>query len=174
MTYYSRRDWKARPPRARYKLREGDVDGIALHWPAISSPLGNPDRVMSALRAWQNDHMDNPAKRWSDIAYQVAIDQEGNTYRLRGLRHRSAANGGTDVNLRFGAILLVVAGGEHPTMPLIEATRKRIAVFRRYFPDANRIVGHRDIRPPEVGATACPGDRIHRLILAGAFDPNQR
>lgn len=171
MTHYSRAEWGAREPTGRTLLVRSEVDGIALHWPGIERPLGNPERVKSALRAWQADHMDNPEKRWSDIAYQVAIDQLGNVYRLRGLRYRSAANGGTDVNSRFGALLLVVAIGEKPSDALIRSTRRRIQAHRRIFPGSRLIVGHRDIRPAELGGTACPGDKIQALIDSHGFRP---
>lgn len=167
MTAYSRAQTGLRPYKAHYLFRPPPpVEGIALHWPATSSPLRNTARVMSALRAWQTYHMD--VKGWSDIAYQVAIDQAGNTYRLRGLRYRSAANGDEDTNERFGALLLVVAQGEKPTQELIEATRRVIARHRALFQHSKRIVGHGEIRP---GPTACPGPQIQKLIDDGKFDP---
>lgn len=171
MTHYSRAEWHARPPRGRTPLERHEVEGIALHWPGITVPLGNPARVMSALRSWQALHMDTnqiAAGGASDIAYQVAVDQLGNTYKLRGLRIRSGANGNTDLNDRFGAILLVLAEGEKPTPQLIDAVKRRIARHRQLFPHSKRIVGHGQIRP---GGTLCPGPRVQRLINAGAFDP---
>lgn len=166
MTHYSRQDWGARDPHAKYLLDPDDVEGIALHWPAMSGRLDTPTEVMAALRSWQNYHMDG--RGWSDIAYQVAIDQLGNTYRLRGIRYRSAANGGTDVNLRFGALLLVVAPGETPSDAMVRAVRRRVRAFQRVFPNGRRIVGHGDIRP---GGTECPGPAVRRLIRVGAFNP---
>ena len=166
---YNRDDWNARPNRGRVALDRVDVEGIALHWPGITSPLGNPERVMSALRSWQAMHMDQ--RGWSDIAYQVAVDQSGNTYRLRGLRFRSGANGDQDVNERFGAMLLVVAEDEKPTEELIRATRRLIARHRQLFTRSKRIVGHGQIRP---GGTACPGPHVNKLIANGPFDPTGR
>lgn len=168
MTHYSRTDWGARPARAKYPLDPGDVVGIALHWPGITSRLTTPNAVHRSLQAWQRLHMD--ARGWSDIAYQVAIDQAGNTYRLRGLRFRSGANGDDDVNRRYGALLLVVAEGEKPTEELIRAVRGRVAAFQERFPHARRVVGHQDVRPEP---TACPGPALMRLIEAGAFTPKK-
>lgn len=170
--HYSRADWGGRPPRARYRLDPLEVKGVALHWPGISRPIHGVDNVAAALRAWQRDHMDNPDKLWSDIAYQIAVDQDGNTYGLRGLRYRSAANGDRDVNLLYGAFVLVVAAAEHPSPAMIATVRARVAAHRDLFIGSRLIVGHRDIRPEP---TQCPGDLVDDLIDAGAFgNPHHR
>jgi hypothetical protein len=167
MTAYSRAQTGLKPYKAHYLFRPPPaVEGIALHWPAMSSPLRTVPRVMSSLRAWQTFHMD--VRGWSDIAYQVAIDQAGNTYRLRGLRYRSAANGDESTNERYGALLLVVAIGEKPTQELIETTQRVIGRHRALFQHSKLIVGHGEIRPEP---TACPGERIQKLIDDGKFEP---
>jgi hypothetical protein len=167
MTRYSRAEIGLRPARGGPgPLQLSRVEGIALHWPAMSKPLTGVQAVMAALRGWQNYHMDDLG--WSDIAYQVAVDQDGNRYELRGLATQSGANGGTDVNERFGAALLVVAPGEEPTMAMVREVRNVIADHRRMFPRSHRIVGHGDIRPEP---TACPGAAVSRGIRAGVFDP---
>lgn len=171
MTHYSRDDWGARPYQAHYPLDKDQVEGIALHWPAIDDKLHTVDQCKAALRSFQRYHMDTNAIAEggaSDIAYQVAIDQAGNTYRLRGLRYRSAANGDGDTNRRFGALLLLVAIGEKPTDRLVTAVRHRIAEHRRIFPDSRRIVGHGEIRPEP---TACPGQLVQHMIDAHVFEP---
>lgn len=165
MTHYSRKDWHARSPRARYRLEPDALRGVALHWPATTTRYQSPAGVMAALRSWQTYHMD--VRDWSDIAYQIAIDQAGNWYQLRGLRHRSGANGSDLVNRQYGAFLLVVAEGERPTAAMLERTRERIARFRHIFPNATRIVGHQDVRPEP---TACPGPLVEALIKGGAFE----
>lgn len=166
MNHFSRDDWEARPYEAHYPLDRDQVRGIALHWPAMTKPLRDVAAVKAALRSWQAYHMDT--RGWSDIAYQVAIDQAGNTYRLRGLKFRSGANGDTVTNLEYGALLLVVAEGEKPSETLVKAVRSRVAAHRRLFPRSRLIVGHGQIRPEP---TACPGPAIQRLIDAGHFDP---
>lgn len=167
-TYVSRAEWGARPHRAGPgPLLPSNVEGVALHWPAMSKPLRGIAAVSAALRGWQNDHMDD--RGWSDIGYQEAIDQDGNVYELRGLGTQSGANGDQDVNKRFGAILLVLAPGEQPTAVMIVATRRRIARHRELFPRSKRIVGHNDIRPEP---TACPGPIVTAKIHAGVFEPH--
>lgn len=166
MTTYSRSDWGARAPKGGPgSLDPSEVEGIALHWPAMKSPLRTPADVKAALRGWQNYHMDGHG--WSDIAYQVAVDQDGNRYELRGLRTQSGANGDAAVNQRFGAILLVLAPGEEPSAAMMREARAVIAEHRALFPKSRRVVGHSQIRPE---GTACPGPIVQRLINAGAFN----
>jgi hypothetical protein len=167
MTRYSRAEWGARPSKGGPgNLTASQVEGIALHWPAMSRPLRGREAVAAALRGWQNYHMDGHG--WSDIAYQVAVDQDGNRYELRGLATTSGANGDGDVNARFGAALLILAPGEEPTGAMVTEVRNVIADHRRLFPNSRRIVGHGQIRPD---GTACPGPAAQRLIDAGAFEP---
>lgn len=168
MTYYTRSDWGARARRAAYNFGGSDVDGIALHWPAMRTRRTTVASVMQALRSWQRFHMDT--RGWSDIAYQEAIDQAGNVYELRGLEHQSGANGNQDLNNRYGALLLVLAPGEKPTAAMVSAVRDRIARHRELHPSSHLVVGHGQIRP---GGTTCPGPITQRLIDDGAFTPTE-
>ena len=107
MTHFSRNDWGARPSRGGPgALLPARVLGIAVHWPAMSTPLRGFEAVAAALRGWQSFHLDG--RGWSDIAYQVAVDQDGNRYELRGLANQSGANGDTAMNQQYGALLLIV------------------------------------------------------------------
>lgn len=142
-----------------------EVIGIAFHWPGMAKPIHRKRDVMAALRSWQNLHMDD--RQWSDIAYQIAIDQKGRRYRLRGMRNRSAANGNTELNLRYGAFLFILAPGEAPTPAMVNAGRKAVQSFRRKFPLAKTIVGHGDIRP---NGTTCPGPILSADIHGGLFE----
>lgn len=164
--FFTRRMWGARQRRHHPgTLDAREVEGIALHWPGMSKPLPAAD-VKGALRSWQNLHMDTNG--WSDIAYQGAIDQEGRYYRLRGLRYRSAANGDTDLNRRFGALLLILGPGEQPSAKMVKRVKQRIKVHRRLFPRSRKVVGHGEIRP---GGTTCPGAAISAAIAGGWFEP---
>lgn len=164
--YLNRADWDARLSTGIRHLEGSEVDGTALHWPAMTAPIIKQTSVASALRNWQRQHMDDEG--WSDIAYQVAVDQAGRKWLLRGLTVRSAANGNDDVNDRFGAILLVLAIGEQPTLAMRQSVRDVVQDFRTLYPDGTRIVPHSLIRPKP---TDCPGDIVRAGIARGDFAP---
>lgn len=168
MTYYTREEWAARDASGGPgPLDVEQVEGIALHWPAMQRPLKFVEEIKAALRGWQNYHMDD--RGWSDIGYQEAVDQLGNAYGLRGLRTQSGANGDRDVNERFGALLLILAPGEKPSDAMVKTVRARIARHRELFPRSELIVGHDEIRPE---ATACPGPIVIQGIDDDLFEPN--
>ncbi len=166
MAFYPRRAWGARKRRRHPgTLNRQAVIGTALHWPAMgTTPAKNPADVRRRLRGWQAYHMDTHG--WSDIAYQQAVDQWGHRYRLRGFRHRSAANGNAGLNLTYCAILLVLAEGEEPSKKMIRATNRVLRRHRKRYPNHRLIVGHGAIRP---GGTACPGPAVNRLIETGVI-----
>lgn len=168
MAYLSRIAWRARTRRRHPgTLDRGAVVGLAFHWPAMSKPVRGIRNVSAALRGWQDYHMDEHG--WSDIAYQVAVDQDGNRYGLRGLRRVSAANGGRTVNLTYGAVLLVLAPGETPSPAMVRTVRRIVRQHRRIFPGSRHLVGHGEIRPS--GPTDCPGAAVRAALDAGVFEP---
>lgn len=167
MTVFSRAAWGARPSRGG----PGDLDparvvGLAFHWPAMTRPLTTVAAVKAALRGWQDYHMDGQG--WSDIAYQVAVDQAGNEYTLRGLGTISGANGDSTVNRTHGSLLLILAPGETPTRAMIRTVRRVVKRHRALFPNSTQLVGHTDIRPEP---TACPGPAVDAALDAGVFEP---
>lgn len=167
MTIISRAEWGARPAHGGPgPLDPSKVIGLAFHWPAMSKPIRGTANVAAALRGWQAYHMDGQG--WSDIAYQAAVDQDGNEYELRGLRTTSGANGDSDVNSRYGAVLLILAPGEQPSPEMIGAVRRIVARHREFFPKSRALVGHGDIRP---GGTACPGPAVQAALKARVFEP---
>lgn len=167
MTSFTRAQWGARPARpGPGRLDPRQVVGLAFHWPGMASPIRGVEAVARALRGWQAFHMDG--RGWSDIAYQVAIDQDGNRYDLRGLDTQSGANGNTDVNERYGAVLLVIAPGEKPTEAMIRTARQVVADHRARFPRSERLVGHQQIRPD---GTSCPGPAVMAAIRGHVFEP---
>jgi hypothetical protein len=140
-----------------------------IHWPGTGTTTGihSQAAVASALRGWQNYHMDD--RGWSDIAYQIAVDQAGRAWTLRGLRTQSGANGNNDLNERYGAILLVLVTGEQPTAAMKATTRGVIADFRRIFPRGTAIRPHSAVRPD---GTDCPGPAARAAIARGDFTPS--
>lgn len=167
-TYLPRTAWRARPPApGPGNLTPSRVEGTVIHWPGMPAPVHSYADVAAALRGWQTYHMDD--RGWSDIAYQVAVDQAGRAWTLRGLETQSGANGDNDVNERFGAILLILAPGEEPTEAMVDAVREVIADFRDLYPDGVRILPHGAVRPEP---TDCPGPAARAAIARGDFDPD--
>lgn len=174
VTYLPRSAWGARPPRGGVALVPSAVIGEALHWPGMAKPIDaagdiGARRVASALRGWQNYHMD--VKDWSDIAYQIAIDQAGRAWTLRGLNIRSGANGDATVNKLYGAFLLILAPGEQPSAAMKATVKGVVADFHERFPKASLTPkGHRDVRAE---GTDCPGDLAYAAIKRGDFTPGK-
>lgn len=166
-SFVSRDEWGARAPRPGPGLLDPtEVVGLAVHWPAIASPVHGKRAVKAALRGWQDFHMD--VRGWSDIAYQRVIDIDGNRYQGRGLGVQSGANGDEDVNDTYGALLLVLAPGEEPSPAMMRAARSEVRRHRLLFPGSRYIKGHSDIRPEP---TACPGPILTRYIRLRLFEP---
>lgn len=160
--WLQRNSWRARRPRGRgRRFGSSRPDGIVLHWPGTPRPI-RPERVAEALRSWQDYHMRD--RGWRDIAYNHAVDQLGRVWALRGVHLESAANGSSDANARFAAVLLIVAEGEEPSPAMVAATRDLLAYLRRVHPSATLLRGHGDVRPTP---TDCPGDAVRRLMKRG-------
>lgn len=168
----TRADWTSHgPARPLTALEASQVVGMSIHWPGTTGPIGDPGarRIAGRLEGYRAFHTDpEPVGRgWSDIAYNLAADQAGRIWPLRGTAWRSAANGDQATNQRYVAVLALVGPGEQPTPALCEALRviRREHILTRY-PGARNVVGHRDVRPDP---TDCPGDILERLIKAGTF-----
>jgi hypothetical protein len=124
------------------------------------------------MATWQTYHMDT--RGWSDIAYCIAVDQVGRAYTLRGINIRSAANGGTQVNLEYGAVLLVLGNNEAPSAAMEATARAVVQDYRgRFSQIPKRPTWHGAIRPGGTASdpsTSCPGTRTIAQIKAGKFD----
>lgn len=173
VTYLPRSAWRARTARGSTALAASQVVGEALHWPGMAKPINatgdaGKARVASALRGWQNYHMD--VRGWSDIAYMLAFDQAGRAWTLRGINIRSGANGDATVNRLYGAFLLILAPGEQPSAAMKASVKEAITDFRRWFLKASPTPkGHKDVR---AAGTDCPGPLAYAAIKRGEFTPS--
>ena len=174
MTYLDRSAW-TRTPRPVSKLTPLDATrlvGVAVHYTGSTGPLGSTPTLAQSVARLEAERVDHtsrsssdPTKPWTDIAYQVAFDQAGRVFDCRGIDYRSAANGDQDVNSTHGAVTFLIGVGDQPTQALLDAfTSWYRAVWLRRWPNATRIVGHRDLH-----ATACPGNAVYQLIRAGTL-----
>ena len=177
VTYVTRAQIGLRAPNGSHSLVPSQVKNTAYHYPGTANPINAVGdagfrRVCSALRGWQTYHMDT--RGWSDIAYCIAVDQVGRAYTLRGINIRSAANGGAQVNLEYGAILLVLGNNEAPSAAMEATARAVMQDYRvRFKAIPKRPTWHGAIRPGGTASdpsTTCPGKLTIAAIKAGKFD----
>ncbi len=141
------------------------VEGLAVHWPGGSGSV--PTSKAATIRILQGElDYHTKVKGWSDIAYNFAVDQEGRVWELRGMRHRSAANGDTDVNTRFVAVTCLIGPRDIPSAKLLQAVRDLRKKMLATYPKATKVVPHSAIRP---SPTDCPGDALRAHIADGTF-----
>jgi hypothetical protein len=164
VTLHPRTDWtKARAANA-HPFEPSQVRGLCVHWngpPVPKSAFTDPRHYLEAVRRF---HVNT--RGWSDIAYNFAVDQRGDVWVLRGMRHRSAANGGRLVNARWVAVLAIVGRGQRPSSRMLDGIRRVAAKTRRAYPRRSAVTTHRAIRPEP---TACPGPDLTRWVRAADF-----
>jgi hypothetical protein len=175
--YISRAETGLVAPNGSHSLVPAQVENTAFHYPGMAKPINAVGaaglaRVKSALRGWQKYHMQS--RGWSDIAYCIAIDQVGRAYTLRGINIRSAANGDAQVNLEYGAVLLVLGNDEEPSAAMEATARAVMQDYRvRFTRIPKRPTWHGAIRPGGTAShpsTDCPGAHAIAAIKAGKFD----
>jgi N-acetylmuramoyl-L-alanine amidase-like protein len=166
MSFHKRAEWTKTPPANANKVVRSLLKGVAIHWngPAVpNSALTDPRSYLEGVRRFHTN-----TNGWSDIAYNLAVDQNGDIWQLRGLGYQSGANGDTKVNDQYLAILCVLGQGQKPSPEMVDGVARAVRRFRVRYPGKKAIVGHRDIR---AGGTDCPGDKLYRHLKAGDFKP---
>lgn len=167
MTVHPRADWTKVPATDAHPLASDYVRGTAIHWngpPVPVSALTDPRAYLEGVRRYHR------SKSWSDIAYNLAVDQNGDVWVLRGLRHMSAANGDNEVNARYVAVLAIIGQGQKPTLKMLAGLRDVVTMVRAEYPRAMFVKTHNQVRP---AATACPGPDLTRAVDAGDLEPRQ-
>lgn len=170
--WMSRADWtKYGPVRPLAVAEPSKLEGLAIHWPGSTAPIGNPSAssIAARLEGYRIMHTSpgglGVPTGGNDIAYNAAVDAAGRVWPLRGADHKSGANGSFDTNTRFGALLLMLGAGDHPSDAMLEAARAwRDREWLRRYPRAIKTIGHRDVY-----GTDCPGDIAYRYVKAGSF-----
>lgn len=171
-TLLPRSAWTTHGPiRDLTPLDPAKVEGTCYHWPGTTSTIGDAGRERTAdrLEGYRSYHTAKPpvGRGWSDIAYSLGVDQGGRAWSLRGIEHKSAANGTSELNDRFVAVLLLVGPGEQPSPAMLDTARwLRTEVILRRFPRATRVVGHGQVRP---AGTDCPGPAVLGRIASGSL-----
>jgi hypothetical protein len=98
----------------------------------------------------------------------LLVCPHGYVFQGRGRRNESGANGTVATNERFLALCYIGNGTAAVREPAVEAYRELIAHVRERYPQARRIIGHRDIK-----ATSCPGDALYDTMRSGVLDPDR-
>lgn len=152
---HKRSEWGARAAKYVSALVPSKVKYIAIHWPGSVGKLP-VEQIVKQLQGWQDWHMDG--RKWSDIAYNEAVDQNGEVWTLRGdNKDGSVKNMGGEVY----SILAVYGSLDTMSDAMKRTIKERVAVAQKKYPNA-KVVGHRELR-----STDCPGDVAYKWLKAG-------
>ena len=127
-----------------------DPQYIIIHWGGMTRERGTFELATSTLRGWQRYHI---GKGWQDIAYNYAIDELGNMYRLRGENSSGATSGRAPNGQRWGevgvSIVWIGGKGDEDGPSAAALARLDSYVAQRGLP----LIGHQETGK----ATSCPG-----------------
>lgn len=172
LTMTGRAGWGARPPKSRTPWDVSKLDGICQHWfgspKAATSHAGCDD----LLRGVQNAHMAPgglgvPAGG-SDIAYNIAVCPHGTVYELRGWDTQTGANGSSDANRRFLAVVYMAGTGNTLTVKGKAALKK---VYEEAF---RRGVGVKAVGHGSLTGSECPGPSVRAWLASGQWKPTAK
>lgn len=155
MDIVTRAEAGLREPKHVTHLPANQIKGVAYHYngPAVPEIANLED----AIRFWvgiQRFHMDQ--RKWSDIAYSMAVTPTGHIIEGRKFGIRTAANGTNYGNSYYHAVFCMLGEDQKPTPEMLKALDAVHKIHGNGY--ANAKVGHRNLK-----ATACPGDPIMEL-----------
>lgn len=144
--------WGARPPRSTSFIRT-PTSKLWLHHFGTNGWTGP-----AGMRACQNFHMDDPDRRYWDIAYTAMADA-GAVYEGRGIGVAGAHTSGWNTNSH--AVAAAIDGTDYvPDGVVDRLAEAAVWLWREGAVDEPAYDGgHRD-----VGDTVCPGDQLYALI----------
>ena len=162
MTFITRAQWGARPPKSNGNTIGAHPLGVAVHYSAAN--LGSsPDSLCDdKVRGIQNYHIDHNG--WADIAYSFLVCPHGNVFEGRGTGRGSAANGTTSANLNWYAVCALGGPKDTPSVLMLAGIGTAIGLCRKAGAGA-RVIGHRDLV-----STACPGAALYAYVNAGRWN----
>lgn len=153
----TRANWGARPTKYT-RLDWARVRHLILHYPGELGAFGTDQAAIArAMRRWQDFHIDT--RRWTDIAYNVAVDQAGRVWEGRGFDRRDGATSGMG-GVSF-SVLAILGNNEQPSDAMKAGILRVFAEANRRTPAAARSIHSRFV------STSCPGDALRRWGNAG-------
>jgi hypothetical protein len=174
MTQYMARSAWTTAARGGAQLTGTKLVGIAIHWPGTSQNafgVQSASLVAARLRGYWDYHVNT--RGWVDIGYNMAIDQAGRVWDLRGLSRvgaHCASTANPDANHEWVGVLFLLGDEERPSAAMIRAFQDfRYDVFLPRWPGRAKLTGHG--RAPGVpGAqTSCCGPYAAAKITDGTL-----
>jgi hypothetical protein len=115
------------------------------------------------LRSYQRYHQSN--KGWTDLAYHLFIDLDGNIYEGRNM----ACVGDTATNYDPTGHLLLVLEGNFEEQDVSPAAFNRLVEVVSWAAATHDVPSEQIRRHRELAATACPGEALDALIRDDSF-----
>lgn len=171
MQLVTRAEWGAKAPSADYTY-VGSTLGVKIHYegtPVSTSLAADHGLCAGHVRDIQASHMANTSEGYIDIAYSAVVCSHGYVFEGRGLHHKTAANGNSQLNWDHYAVCGMVgdSGQVQPTDAMLNGLRDAIEWFQSQGGAGSEIKGHRDGY-----ATSCPGDVLYSWVQNGAPRPS--
>ncbi len=151
-------DWGMLRPHKDGVLLPYDLDKVIIHWGGSGTSSESHEASVARLNGWDAYHL--YTKGWSGgIAYNVAVDNPGDIFRLRGLNRAGANRGdyepdGKPENEEGLAVVWIGGSKSAPSEAAFAAMNDIINSLGN-----PPVIGHQEIRQHGTGgtATACPG-----------------
>lgn len=154
-----RKAWGAKPLTAyNWNIDPQYRTGIIIHHSVTPEGKSRQD-VEATLR--QIDDGDR-REGYGGIGYNLAVDYAGRIYVARGINRIGAH--AADANSRNYGICYIGDGRVRISQDAVKAIRRAVDRLQQHSGKKLRVYGHKDINP-----TACPGDKIYKLIKDGKF-----
>ena len=164
-TIHPRSAWTTVDPKGVTRVVWSRINIVNIHWPGTAGKIArDAASIAGALRGWQRFHMDPKPKGrgWRDIAYNVAVDLNGDVWELRGwdVQDGGVADRSDDVT-----ILLIMGKDDVMTDQMKASVLWCMGEFERRKGGSLRRTYHGDLQ-----STDCPGPEATAWARAG-FPP---
>ena len=155
---YMSEDWGMLRPKKDGVLLPYHIDKVIIHWGGSGTASEDHAASVARLQSWDHYHL--YTKKWANgIAYNAALDNPGDVFRLRGLNRAGANRGdyepdGKPENEEGFAVVWIGGSKSAPTEAAFDAMSKIINSLGN-----PPVIGHQEIARHGTGgtATSCPG-----------------